>query len=142
MPMNFKAVDNGKYTITVNPSNVEMAYLHLIDNLTGDDINLLETPSYTFDGGQGNYASRFRLVYSICEDANGDNAFAYFDGNSWVIGNTGRATLQIVDVMGRILRSGQIDGNATLNPNGLSTGVYIMQLINGENVKTQKIVVR
>jgi hypothetical protein len=142
MPMNFKAVDNGKYTITVNPSNVEMAYLHLIDNLTGDDINLLETPSYTFDGGQGNYTSRFRLVYSICEDANGDNAFAYFDGNSWVIGNTGRATLQIVDVMGRILRSGQIDGNATLNPNGLSTGVYIMQLINGENVKTQKIVVR
>ena len=142
MPMNFKAVDNGKYTITVNPSNVEMAYLHLIDNLTGDDINLLETPSYTFDGGQGNYASRFRLVYSISGDANGDNAFAYFDGNSWVIGNTGRATLQIVDVMGRILRSGQIDGNATLNPNGLSTGVYIMQLINGENVKTQKIVVR
>ena len=65
MPLNFKAAKNGEYTITVNPEAVEMDYLHLIDNLTGADIDLLATPSYTFDAKTTDYASRFRLVFSV-----------------------------------------------------------------------------
>ena len=41
MLVNFKAEENGTYTISVDVDNVEMDYLHLIDNLTGDDIDLL-----------------------------------------------------------------------------------------------------
>ena len=41
MPLNFKAKENGTYTISVNPEDVEMDYLHLIDNLTGADVDLL-----------------------------------------------------------------------------------------------------
>ena len=48
IPVNFKAHENGEYTITVNPKNVEMGYLHLIDNLTGADVDLLQTPEYVF----------------------------------------------------------------------------------------------
>lgn len=140
MPINFKAVDNGKYTITVNPSNVEMAYLHLIDNLTGADTDLLQTSSYTFNGGQSDYASRFRLVFAT--SAEGDETFAYYNGSEWVISNESRATLQLVDVLGHVLRSETIDGNASFSTNGLGSGVYVMRLIDGENVRTQKIVVR
>ena len=38
--------------------------LHLIDNLTGKDINLLETPEYSFDAKATDNASRFKLVFA------------------------------------------------------------------------------
>jgi hypothetical protein len=41
-------------------------YLHLIDNLTGADVDLLQMPEYTFTAKTTDYASRFRLVFSIC----------------------------------------------------------------------------
>ena len=72
----------------------------------------------------------------------GSGAFAYYDGSEWVIGNEGRATIQVVDAMGRVLRSETINGNATINTNGLSAGVYVIRLINGEDVRVQKFVVR
>jgi hypothetical protein len=65
MPLNFKAAKNGEYTITVNPEAVEMDYLHLIDNMTGVDIDLLASPSYSFNAKTTDHASRFRLVFSV-----------------------------------------------------------------------------
>lgn len=63
MPLNFKATKDGIYTITVNPQAVELEYLHLIDNMTGDDTDLLVMPSYTFTAKATDYTSRFRLVF-------------------------------------------------------------------------------
>ena len=67
LPLNFKATKNGQYTITVNGESVEMDCLHLIDNLTGADVDLLVVPSYTFEAKTTDYASRFRLVFSTKE---------------------------------------------------------------------------
>jgi len=84
------------------------------------------------------YESRFKLVFvSICEDANGDNeAFAFFNNGSFVINNEGKATLQVVDVNGRILKSESINGCANVNVNAVD-GVYMLRLINGNSVKVQ-----
>ena len=41
LPVNFKAIENGTYTLSVNPANIEMEYMHLIDNMTGADIDLI-----------------------------------------------------------------------------------------------------
>ena len=41
MPLNFEASENGEYTISIKAENAEFDYLHLIDNLTGTDIDLL-----------------------------------------------------------------------------------------------------
>ena len=144
LPVSFRASENGTYTLSVEVNNVEMNYLHLIDNMTGADVDLLATPSYTFEAKTSDYASRFRLVFSansINEDADGDNAFAYFNGSSWTISNMGEATLQVVDVMGRVLSSEQINGNAEVSINQ-PTGVYMLRLLNENNVRVQKIVVR
>ena len=145
MPLNFKAAKSGTYTLSVNPESVELAYLHLIDNLTGADVDLLATPNYTFNANMTDYESRFRLVFvAKAEDgaSTGSETFAYYNGSEWMISNTGRATLQVVDAMGRVLRSETINGNATINTNGLSAGVYMLRLINSEDVRAQKIVVR
>jgi len=145
LPLNFKATKDVSYTLTVNPEAVEMEYLHLIDNMTGADVDLLQTPQYTFAAKKTDYASRFRLVFSA-NDNNGSSTssetFAYYDGSEWVISNEGEATLQVVDAVGRIVSSKTINGSATMNTEGLNAGVYVMRLMSGENVKTQKIVVR
>ena len=149
LPVSFRASENGSYTLSVEVNNVEMNYLHLIDNMTGADADLLATPSYSFEAKTSDYASRFRLVFSassISEDADGDNAFAYFNGSNWTISNpsTGsgsEATLQVVDVMGRVISSEQINGNAEVNINQ-PAGVYMLRLVSGDSVKVQKVVVR
>ncbi len=135
MPVSFKANKNGQYTITVNAEGVEMNYLHLIDNMTGADVDLLQTPSYSFEAKTTDYESRFRLVFSN-ESASEAN-FAYFNGSEWVV--NGNGTLQVIDVMGRILSSQNVDGSVNVNA---APGVYMIRLINGDNVKTQKVVVR
>lgn len=144
MPVNFKAQNNGIYTISVNAENVEVSYLHLIDNMTGTDIDLLANPSYSFESKTTDYTSRFRLVFNITgveENTNSTEPFAFFNGSEWVISNIGKATLQMVDLTGRILSSETINGNATINVNE-SKGIYMLRLVNGESVKVQKIMVK
>ena len=147
MPLNFKATENGTYTISVNPEGIEMAYLHLVDNMTGNDIDLLAGAStgsatYTFTAKTTDYESRFKLVFaSIFEDADGDSGtFAFFSNGNWIIANEGKATLQVIDINGRILSSESISGSVSKAINA-APGVYVIRLINGDDVKTQKIVV-
>lgn len=143
MPVNFKAATNGIYTFSVNAENMEVDYLHLIDNMTGADIDLLDTPSYSFEANTSDYAQRFRLVFATTTGINESaDTFAYFNGNEWVISNMGKATLQVVDMTGRILSSETINGCATISTDNLSAGIYMMRLVNGNNVKVQKVVVR
>ena len=139
LPVNFKAEKNGTYTITVNTKNVDAEYLHLIDNMTGMDVDLLSTPSYTFEAKTSDYASRFKLVFGVNNTASesSDSNFAFMSDGNLVIDNIdGEATLQIVDELGRVISTETVSGsyNKALN---LKAGLYILNL----NGMTQKIVV-
>ena len=138
MPVSFKAEENGNYTIGFNTENVEFGYLHLIDNMTGADVDLLSTPSYSFEARTTDYASRFKLVFAT---GNADDSFAFFSNGNFVINNEGMATVQVIDINGRIMSSETINGCANVNVNA-AAGVYMIRLINGENVKVQKVVVK
>ena len=148
MPVNFKAKENGTYTLSINPEGVEMNYLHLIDNKTGNDVDLLQTPSYSFEAKTTDYESRFKLVFVANNEESvsaGSETFAFFSNGSFVINNpstgSGPATLQVIDITGRIVKSESINGCANVNVNA-APGVYMLRLVNGDNVKTQKVVVK
>lgn len=139
MPINFRAAEDGTYTLMVNPEGVEMNYLHLIDNLTGNDVDLLASPDYTFEAKTTDYASRFRLVFaSVCEDVDSDNEnFAFINDGNIIVYKEG--ILQIIDMTGRIVLSG--DAINRVSTSGMTPGVYILRLITANGVKTQKIVI-
>ena len=120
MPLNFKAAKNGEYPLSFNLENVDLDYLHLIDNKTGNDIDLLTPagfplykgglggfnqplqPSYTFTAKTTDYASRFRLVFSTSADETSANRpFAYIANGEIVINDADArgASLQVVDMM-------------------------------------------
>ena len=138
LPVNFKAEKNGSYTLSFTAEEVSFGYLHLIDNMTGNDVDLLANPSYSFEASTTDYESRFKLVFAT---GNADDTFAFFSNGNFVINNEGNATLQVVDVNGRILSNETINGCANVNVNA-AAGVYMLRLVNGDNVKTQKVVVR
>ncbi|MBO4810647.1 MAG: hypothetical protein J5552_03670 [Prevotella sp.] len=68
MPVNFKADANGSYTLSLSAEGVSFDYLHLIDSKTGSDIDLLKTPSYTFEATTTDDASRFKIVFAQDEN--------------------------------------------------------------------------
>lgn len=139
MPVSFKAAKNGTYTLSFSNEEVSFSYLHLIDNLTGVDVDLLETPSYSFDAKTTDYATRFKLVFATGNAT--DDSFVFFSNGNWVINNDGKAIVQVVDVTGRILKSEQIEGSYSMSINA-APGVYMFRLISGNDVKVQKVVVR
>jgi hypothetical protein len=136
IPVNFKANQNGQYTISVNPEGVEMGYLHLIDNMTGADIDLLQTSDYSFEASTTDYESRFRLVFSAMDGpSTGSGTFAFIsDGNIIV---NGEGTLQVIDLTGRVIFTG--DAMNRVSTSGMMPGIYVLRLINGDDVKTKKI---
>ncbi|MBR6877963.1 MAG: fibronectin type III domain-containing protein [Bacteroidales bacterium] len=143
MDINFKAETNGTYTLTVSESlNSKLLiinYLHLIDNLTGTDIDLLQTPSYSFEARSTDYAQRFKLVFATDNASNDNDNFAYISNGEIIV--DGEGILQIFDVQGHeILRKNLSPLNSHLSP-FTSPGIYTLRLINGNNVRTQKIVI-
>ena len=146
LPLSFKAVNDGEYTIAVRPVIAEMEYLHLIDNLTGSNVDLLTTPVYSFTSNAGEFTSRFRLVfsaYSIPENEGSNNASFAFVSNGEIIFtcNVEHATLQIVDLLGRVVDSRTGDGINRVSTSGMVPGIYVLRLIDGNVVRTQKIVI-
>ena len=140
MPMCFTTNESGIYTLNFNTKNMNCSYLHLIDNVTGTDIDLFQTPSYTFNSSDSNYATRFKLVFSETATNEIVENFAFISNGELMINNSGNATLQVIDITGRILSSENIQNCYSKSLN-LSAGVYVVRLSNGNDVKAQKIVV-
>ena len=129
----------GEYTISFNAINSIpfIAYCHLIDRLSGRDIDLLRQPAYTFtsNGNDGD-----RLLVRL-RPASEDGIFAYQNGNSIIV--NGKGELQVFDITGRQLSSFRLDGSLTADPATFGivrSGVYLLRLL-GNDMKTQKIVV-
>ena len=109
--------------------------------MTGADVDLLQTPSYTFKANMTDYESRFKLVFVSNGATDNSETFAFCSNGNWIICYEGEATLQVIDVMGRILSSETINGSVSKAIHA-TPGVYMLRLVNGNDVKVQKIVVR
>ena len=117
----------------------------------GANIDLLTTPSYTFEAKTSDYPSRFKLVFSNCEDAVGDNGDAPFafinNGQIIITTDVDEATLQVIDMLGHVILTHTVSSHSSLptSNSSLNTphslGIYVLRLITTDGVRTQKIVV-
>ena len=142
IPFCFKAVKNGNFTLSFTSKEVTFTYLHLIDNMTGANVDLLKTPTYSFDALTTDYANRFSLVLSTGSSVDGDSfSFVNAGGNLCIYGIEGEATLQVVDVLGHMISSETFSGSIEKKLN-VAPGVYMLRLIQGNDVKVQKTVIK
>ena len=62
IPFSFDARKTDNYSLRVSLENMTCRYMHLIDKLTGADIDLLESPVYNFDATPDDLSERFVIV--------------------------------------------------------------------------------
>ena len=133
--LNFKAMTMGKYTLGMK-ANGNFDYLHIIDRLTGEDIDMLLDGEYSFIASPSDNDARFfvKLAYNPGNNISENEFFAYQNGNDVIV--NGEGELHVFDVTGRMIATQRVNGVETINIP--SQGVYIFKL----NEKVQKIVVR
>lgn len=136
--LNFKAATAGKYTLSYKATG-NYNYLHVIDRMTGEDVDMLLEGEYSFIGTPKDSENRFivRLEYMPNYSEDGNDIFAYQSGSDIYV--SGQGELQIFDVTGRSVMTTTINGAESINLS--AKGVYILRLV-GSEIKTQKIVVR
>jgi len=132
--LSFKTVTTSKYTLSVKLDG-RYDYLHIIDRLTGEDVDMLVEGEYSFMGTPKDLVDRF--IVKLKYDANINDVndiFAYQSGSDVIV--NGEGELQIFDLMGRKVMTQTVNGVQTVNVP--AQGVYIFRL----NGKVQKIVVK
>ena len=136
--LNFKAMTTGMYTLRYD-SEGEYNYLHIIDRLTGADVDMLLEGEYSFIGTPNDNENRFivNLEYMPNYSEGNNEIFAFQSGDEILVSGSGE--LQIFDVTGRSVMTTTINGAESINLS--AKGVYIFRLV-GSEIKTHKIVVR
>ena len=155
VPVHFKPAADGLITLSWSTHNGEFSLLKLVDNKLGVEHNMLADNSYSFMASADDYSSRFYITYECSGmgiDENdeggaltGSATFAYINNGNIVVdvGAGHGASLQVIDVLGRVLYSQEgLEGACTVSTSGLAKGVYILRLSSNQGIKTQKIVVQ
>ena len=142
-------VVNLQFTFTVDDDFVAVlvdevvACVILFDDFTGEEFDLLESPTYRFKASADDPENRFKLIFDLNNNNNytgldenytGDN-FVYQNGDELII--TGEGELKVYDVLGRFVMSQNVSGVERINKPA-QTGVYIFMM----NGNAQKIVVK
>jgi len=131
----FQTNTTGRYTLKVKVDG-EFRYLHLLDCITGEDIDLLKDNEYSFIASNVDDENRF--VVLLGDNTGADDSFAFQNGDDLIV--SGNGELQIFDVAGRMVSRQMVNGVEIVRT-PYRTGVYILRLV-GSEIKTQKIVVK
>ena len=152
IPVHFKTEEDDDITLTWSYYNGIFSQLYLVDNLLGVTYDMLTHDSYFFHARITDYASRFYITYECTGVDEYDNSggsggghFAYISNDNIIIKVEAQngATLQLVDVLGRVLYSTVCpEGMHTVSTSGLAKGVYIIRLATNNSVRTQKVIVK
>ena len=141
----FETVADTEYTMRWNTHNGDFSYLHLIDNVTGADVDCLTTDEYRFSANTSDYKSRFRLVFGYTgleedTEADANESFAFMMGDELVV--TGEGALQVFDVTGRMIANQELHGvQTTVSLPNAANGVYVLRLTEGKQSRIQKMVI-
>ncbi len=147
VPVRFQVFEDGVYTMKWQTFHGDFSYLHLIDNITGADVDCLSANEYRFEASTSDYLSRFKLVFDCTgvdefedEEPTGSATFAFQMGEELVV--NGEGTIQLFDLNGRCLVTKQIaGGQGSISLPNVASGIYLLRLANSKQVRTQKIVI-
>lgn len=144
LPVHFDALEDGTYTMTWSTANATFSYLHLIDNMTGMDIDMLTSDGYTFTSNSSDYKSRFKMMFAYTGvEENGaaeTETFAFMHDGNLVV--NGEGWLEVIDLCGRTIASTKLtNAQNTMSLPQAAQGVYVLKLTSNNMTKVQKIVV-
>ena len=140
----FSSGQSGDFTLSVDVSDTDFSALRLIDRVAGITVDMLQQPTYTFHAEGTENEARFRLMFEVETGLVETPSEAFCFVRDKVICFDAEAEgghLTMTDVLGREVKSVMLKGN-TIAVSELPNGIYIIRLTKGNEVKTQKVVLR
>ena len=136
--LSFNANQMGNYTISIEP-NGKFQSVTLVDRFTGVETNML-VEDYHFTAMSNVNANRFIIKMVNGQQTTDNSHFVFQSGEDLIIDAEG--TVQIIDVMGRVLVRDEVEStNNRINVSGFQNGTYMVRVINGSEVKVEKVVI-
>ena len=138
----------GAYSISVETLNGQFAdkTIYLEDKLLNVQHNLTSNGAYSFIGTPADSPTRFLLHFGavgVSEQPESSALKAYVVGNQLYFPLQGEATLQIVDLQGRVLQQSHVAGQGlTSTAMQQPAGAYVVRLVGSHSVQTAKVIVK
>ena len=142
IPVAFKAMTMGQYTLAVNAKDCEYSEMYLVDNLTGEITDLLNN-EYTFLATSKDDANRFVIRFAEeTETTTSTENFAYINNGEIIIDSIeGKGVVRIYDMLGRPISEYGVSESARISTSAFADGFYIIQMSDDNGVKVQKVVI-
>ncbi|MDD4374897.1 MAG: fibronectin type III domain-containing protein [Bacteroidales bacterium] len=147
IPLHFEARFDASYTIKVEDNTLpEGVAVYMTDLVLNKEINLNDSPTYTFTASEGDNPNRFLLHFGavgLDENANQSSLRAYTHHNTLYVQNSLRdAAIRVIDIQGRLLLEQKLNGTGLHKlPLDFPAGVYMVQLLNSKEHKSVKVIV-
>ena len=136
----------GEYSIHASELNsfATNVGIYLEDTQLNKIVNLKETPSYTFNALTGT-TDRFKVVFNTSAGI-GDSktaGFVYVSGRTLFIDGA-NGLVEVYSTSGQLVATTKIANSTpnTLNLSNVSAGIYIVKVLDGNDVHTSKVVVK
>jgi len=146
VPFGFVKNASSNFTIELAES-IDGHILYLRDKKTNTVVNLSTNPNYSFTSTEGDNADRFELVFDLnvgVKELPLASANVYSLDKRIVIDNVyGATTMDVINVQGQVLKNFKFNSTGTHEISvNLLTGVYMVRLHNGGEMKTMKVFVK
>lgn len=145
IPFGFVKNQHENFVIRLEENNLgQSVYIKDLKlNLTH---NLSQQPEYYFTSTEGDNPNRFLLHFGavgVSEQPASATLKAYVVGGQLYFPLQGEATLEIVDLQGRVLQQGKVSGQGLASqPLQLPAGAYVVRLTSGLSAQTAKVIVK
>ena len=147
IPISFEAKTMNEYKISISVDDKKYDYVYLVDNYTGDVVDMLSSEEYGFVSTTDD-TDRFMLklheINSV-EEGYCSQIFVYVNNNELIIEDISeRSSIQIFDVLGRPIVSveGCLDDKCIISLEQFKSGIYMVRKVDGRSVMVQKVMVK
>lgn len=141
IPVTFKASTIGEYTFSAEGIECEFSKLTLVDRQTGNTTNLL-LEDYTFIATSNDNVNRFFLQIDNSQPSTDSSDFAYINNGMIKIDNIeGNGVVRVLDVLGRPVAEYDVQETVNIPTASFANGVYMIQMMDNNGVKVQKIII-
>lgn len=142
IPLGFVKNNSTEFNIKLEKS-IEGKTVYLTDLKLNKEYNLSENPFYTFTAAVGDNPNRFLLKFGtvgISDPAATQNRLWFNDNQIFFISQGGATQVEVFDIMGRKLISGNMDGwGLQVFPVNQIPGIYIVKVQSADVVKSIKV---
>ncbi len=146
--MGFKANVEAEYTLTAIENTFNWA-ITLEDRFTGTFTELGQNTVYVFSAQPGADVNRFALHFSGTvgtEDPMSDEQIKIYsnNGNIFLSNAPAQSEISILNLTGQVVLRGSANGNGltTINANSLPEGIYIVNVVTGNQSVSKKVSIR